>query len=54
MSIYISLLISLLGLVIFMIAKDGKVEKLGEICFSCGLLAFLLTSVPKIFGVVIK
>jgi hypothetical protein len=42
MIIYLSLLICLVGLIMYALAKDGKVVEIGRIMFAFGLLAFLL------------
>lgn len=44
MSIYSSLLIALIGLIMYFVATNGKVSEVGRICFFSGLLAFLLRS----------
>ncbi len=42
MSIYLSLLVALIGLIMFFIAKDAKVSETGHVMMWTGLLAFLL------------
>lgn len=43
MTIYFSLLVALIGLLMYALVKDnGKVLEIGRIMFFCGLLAFLL------------
>jgi Na+/phosphate symporter len=44
MTIYLSLLVALIGLILYFIATNPKVQELGRICFFSGLLAFLLRS----------
>lgn len=50
MYIYLSLLVSLIGLFIWFMAADTrpKIQQLGHDMFQCGLLAFLITYVPYI------
>ena len=42
MIIYLSLLVALIGVLIYGFAKDAKLQEIGRIMFGCGLLAFLL------------
>lgn len=50
--IYLSLLVALVGLVVFLITVQPKVEKLALCAWGAGLLAFLLT-VPHV-GILTK
>ncbi len=45
MTIYLSLLVALIGLVMYL-APYPKLSRIGEICFAAGLLAFLLQVSP--------
>jgi hypothetical protein len=42
MTIYFSLLISVIGLLMYVLAANPKVQEVGRIMFWTGLLAFLL------------
>lgn len=42
MTIYLSLLVAVIGAVVYLAATNPKVAELGRACFSVGLLAFLL------------
>lgn len=42
MIIYLPLLVAIIGLLMYALAKDGKVVEIGRIMFWVGLLAFLL------------
>lgn len=42
MTIYLSLLVALVGLVVYVVASNAKVSELARIAWACGLLAFLL------------
>jgi hypothetical protein len=42
MTIYLSLIVSLIGVFIYILSANPKVARIGEIMFACGLLAFLL------------
>jgi hypothetical protein len=49
--IYFSLLVCVIGLLIYVLSTtNAKVVEIGRIMFWCGLLAFLLESVPKMVG----
>lgn len=43
MIIYLSLLICLVGLLMYALSVNGKLVEIGRMMFWCGLLAFLLT-----------
>ena len=43
MVIYASLLICVIGLLVYALSNNPKVMEMGRIAFGCGLLAFLLT-----------
>ena len=42
MIIYISLLVALIGVLMYALAANPKLVEIGRICFAFGLLAFLL------------
>lgn len=46
MLILISLLVAVIGLLVYALAANAKVAELGRIAFACGLLAFLLQLGP--------
>jgi Na+/phosphate symporter len=52
MIIYVSLLVALIGLLMYAFAANPKLQEIGRVSFFCGLLAFLLrvtdTLVPLI------
>ena len=39
----LDVLVLIIGLIMYMVSKDGKVQEMGRVMFSCGLLALLLT-----------
>ena len=41
MYIYFSLLIAILGAVVYLVSANHKVEEIGRLTLFCGLLAFL-------------
>lgn len=48
MIIYLSLLVAIIGVLMYGMATSPKVQEIGRIMFGCGLLAFLLTAVTSI------
>ena len=48
MKAWLPLLVSVVGLLVFALASDGKVITVGHTMFGAGLLAFLLLGVPKL------
>ena len=42
MIIYLSLLVSLVGVLMYALCVNPKLQEIGRIAFFCGLLAFLL------------
>jgi Na+/phosphate symporter len=50
MSIYISLLVSLAGLIVYGLSANHKVQEMGRIAFGVGLLVFLL-NFPRVVAV---
>lgn len=49
MIIYLSLLVALVGLLMYVLCKE-KLSEIGHIMFFCGLLAFLLQVKPQTIG----
>lgn len=43
MVIYLSLLVALVGVLMYALSENGKLVEIGRISFFAGLLAFLLT-----------
>jgi len=53
MTIYFSLLVALVGMVVYLLAtNNAKAAELGRLSFACGLLAFLLTGIEKLVSVI--
>lgn len=44
MIIYLSLLVALIGLLMFALCANPKLVRIGEILFAAGVLAFLLSA----------
>ena len=44
MEIYLSLLIAIVGLLMYALSANPKLVEIGRLMFACGLLAFLLTA----------
>jgi hypothetical protein len=40
---YLPVLSAVVGLILYFVSTNGKVQRVGEILFFCGVLAFLLT-----------
>jgi len=47
--IYLSVIIAVIGLLMYALASNPKVARIGEIAFAAGLFAFLLTFGGNIF-----
>lgn len=47
MDIYLSLLVLIIGLIVYALAKEPKPQEIGKIMFFAGLLAFLLQGPGK-------
>ena len=54
MYIYISLLIALVGVLMYALAANPKLIEIGRIAFFAGLLSFLLMVPSSHFGIVAK
>jgi hypothetical protein len=54
MYIYFSLLICLVGLLMYALVVNPKLNEIGRIMFFCGLLAFLLQAASAHFGIVAR
>lgn len=51
MAIYLSLLVSLIGALMYALSANPKLVELGRLMFATGLLAFLLVAWPVAVGV---
>jgi len=51
MIIYLSLLVAVIGLLIYVLASKTEVKEIGRIAYAMGLLAFLLKAVEKVFQI---
>lgn len=49
--IYISLLVAILGALVYLISMNAKWQTLGIVSFGAGLLAFLLRAAGLHFGI---
>lgn len=54
MIIALSLLVALIGLVMYLVASNPKISRIGEIMLFAGLLAFLMLLPGHPFGVIAK
>lgn len=41
MIVYFPLLVAVIGVLLYALATNGKIQEIGRISFGCGLLAFL-------------
>lgn len=48
MIVLLPLLVLVVGLVVYALSTNAKVQELGRISFACGLLAFLLTTGERV------
>ncbi len=47
MVVFLSILVALVGILMFALCDNAKLSEIGKISFFCGLLAFLLQVSPK-------
>lgn len=47
MQIIVSLLVLVIGLLLYLLSKNGKVAELGRLAFAVGLLVFLLQGIGQ-------
>ena len=48
MIIYLSLLVAVVGVLMYALSTNPKLQEIGRMSYWCGLLAFLLVGVEKI------
>lgn len=51
MIIYLSLLVAVVGVLMYALCVNPKLQEIGRLAFFAGRLAFLIESVPKLVGV---
>ena len=44
MIIYLSLLVCVIGALVYALSANPKLQEMGRLAFGCGLLAFLITA----------
>lgn len=54
MLIYLSLLVALVGVLMYALSANTKLAEIGRLAFFAGLLAFLLTAVPHMVSLLGK
>ena len=54
MSIYLSLIVAVAGVVMYFIASNSKVQEIGRIAYHAGLFVFLLQLAPQIIAIFSK
>lgn len=47
MIIYLSLLVAVIGLFLYVLSVNPKLQEIGRVSFFAGLLVFLLQAVPR-------
>lgn len=52
MIIYFSLLVCVVGALVYALAANPKMVELGRLAYACGLLAFLLIGVQHLVSVI--
>lgn len=51
MTAYLSLIVALIGLVIYAVSMNPKLMEIGRLMFGAGVLVFLLQTAPRVVGV---
>jgi hypothetical protein len=51
---YLSLLVAVVGLLIYVLSNHARWMEIGRLAYACGLLAFLLQEAPKLVGLGVK
>ncbi len=52
MTIFLSLLVAIIGVLVYALSNNAKVAEIGRLAYACGLLAFLLLVVGSKLSVV--
>ena len=50
MTIYLSLLVALAGVLMYALSANPKLAEIGLVSYACGLLAFLLQAASHVIG----
>jgi hypothetical protein len=50
MTIVLPLAVALVGVLMYALCTNGKLQEIGRLSFACGLLAFLLQAGPHVFS----
>lgn len=54
MIIFLSLLVAVIGLLLYVLATNPKVQEIGRLAFFAGLFVFLMQATPHMVGVIAK
>lgn len=54
MQIYFSLLVALVGVLMYALCVNPKLQEIGRIAYFAGLLAFLLNGIEHIVGLIAR
>jgi hypothetical protein len=52
MVIYLSLLVAIIGVLMYALCVNPKLQEIGRLSFACGLLAFLLRVAGPMLGII--
>ena len=52
MVILLPLLVAVVGVLIYALSGNSKVQELGRIAYFCGLLVFLMTAGPQVIDLI--
>lgn len=50
MEVFLSLLVALVGLLMYILSANPKIQELGRIMFAAGMFAFLFVAGPQVVG----
>lgn len=50
MEVFLSLLVALVGLLMYIMSGNPKIQELGRIMFAAGMFAFLFIAGPQVVG----
>ena len=50
MTIFLALLVALIGLLMYILSGNPKIAELGRIMFAAGMFAFLFVAGPQVVG----
>jgi SpoU rRNA methylase family enzyme len=54
MVVYLSLLVAVVGVLMYALSSNPKLQEIGRLSYGCGLLSFLLTGAEKLISLLPK